>query len=443
MKRFVIPIVILLFLCFAGALYVGNLRPFAPEEVYGPQQAQVAAVKATATPTVQDSPTATEPSITGGAALLTANGMGTPSSSLVPTETEASTPTPSVSPTPTWTQTPTRTLTRTRTPTPYPSMSAGIGDADLTQTAIPALATLQAIATRAIATWTPTPGPSATPRVSDQVTTFLLMGTDLRPSDPTWIPNTDVMMVVFWDRANNRASVLSLPRDLVVAIPGHQAFRINYVYQYGLRKGGPAAGAALVKQVLHDEFNIRIDHWALIDFNGFEKIIDTLGGIDINVPCPLEDTIDEQHFIIPAGDVHMDYITAKRYVQSRYTTSDTSRNFRQQRVIMAIVKKGMQLNALDKLQTLWSQLQDSVQTDMSLFDMLGLVPGAYQLDPGSHPERIHAQVLEPPAVYPYISPEGAWLFMPNYDIINDRLNHLFDAPPIASGTPEAAECPGK
>ena len=59
----------------------------------------------------------------------------------------------------------------------------------------------------------------------------------------------------------------------------------------------------------------RVDHWALIDFDGLAKLIDTLGGIEVNVSCPLSDTIDEQAFTIPAGRVQMDYLTAKRYVQ--------------------------------------------------------------------------------------------------------------------------------
>ncbi len=442
MKRFVIPIVVLLFLCIAGAIYAGTLRPFAPDETSSTGQVQVAGVEATPTTVLVGVELPTETPALVSVELPTETETLPPIVTDIMSGSVANTPEPSMSPSATITRTPTLTPTSTRTPTPHPAMSAGISDADLTQTAVPALATLQAIATRAIATWTPTPGPSATLRALGKTTNFLLMGTDLRPGDPSWVPSTDVMMVLSWDQANNSAALVSFPRDLVVAIPHHEAFRINYVYQYGLKKG-PAGGAALVKQVLNDEFNIRIDHWALIDFNGFQKIIDTLGGIDINVPCPLEDTIDEVHFTIPAGNVHMDYITAKRYVQSRYTTSDTSRNFRQQRVIMAIVKKGMQLNALDKLPTLWSQLHDSVQTDMSLFDMLGLVPAAYQLDPANHTERIHAAVIEPPAVYPFISPEGAWLFMPNYQLINARLDHLFDAPPIAAEKPEAAECPGQ
>jgi LCP family protein required for cell wall assembly len=398
MKRWIIPIATILFACVAGMLIVGTWHPFAPEARAMP------AFTPTPPPPVRLPRRATNtPAATASLAM------------------EA---------------TPVALAQVQTTPT------VPLQGADLTQTATLAQQTLDAIGSRAEATWTPTVGPSPTPRAIDMTTNILLMGTDLRPNDPTWVPSTDVIMVLFLDTANHRAALLSFPRDLVVAIPHHNAFRINYVYQYGLKAHGPSGGAELVKQVLHAEFGIRIDHWALIDFDGLQKIIDTLGGVDVQVPCPLADTIDNQQFVIPAGNVHMDYLTAKRYVQSRYTTSDTSRNYRQQRILWAIVKKGLQLNALDKVPTLWNQLHDAIQTDMSLFDIVGLVPAAYQLDLQAHPERIHARVLEYPAVYPFIAQDGAWLFMPNYAAIDDRLDHLFDAPEIAASKPDAAECPG-
>lgn len=313
-------------------------------------------------------------------------------------------------------------------------------DAAATQTSAPAQATFDAIATRAIAT------PAATrkrnlDRVIHKTTNFLLIGTDTRTTDPNWKPNTDVMMVLFLDTANQRAALLSLPRDLVVAIPGRHAFRLNTAYKTGWEKNGVAGGVSILKQVLRDEFEIRVDHWTLIDFNGLNKIVDTLGGIQVQVPCALTDTIDDEAFTIPAGAVDMDYLTTKRYVQSRYTTSDTSRNFRQQRVVWAMLKKALSLNAPDRVPALYEQLQDSVATDMTLLEMVSLVPAVYQLDLQNHPERLRAQVMQAPVVYPWISSAGAWLYMPDYDRIQKMLDELFDAPPIASAQASPAECP--
>ncbi len=308
-----------------------------------------------------------------------------------------------------------------------------------TQTAVPAIATLDAIATRALGTRVPRAG---TPdRAIAKSINFLLIGTDSRTTDPNWVPNTDVMMVLFLDSASQRAALFSLPRDLVVAIPGQQAFRINSAYRHGWLENGVEGGVGVLKDILRDEFGIRIDHWALIDFDGLSEIIDVLGGIEVNVPCALTDTIDEQAFTIPAGPVQMDYLTAKRYVQSRYTTSDTSRNHRQQRVVWAMAKKALSLNAPDRIPLMYTRLQQNIATDMTLFDMIGLVPAVYQLDLQNYPERMRARVLEAPAVYPWVMPSGAWVYMPNYDDINLELDTIFDAPQVALNEATRAECP--
>jgi len=320
-----------------------------------------------------------------------------------------------------------------------PTMTLNAESFAATRTSIPALKTYEAIATRAMST--PIVPPLDPARAINKTTNFLLIGTDTRTTDPTWEPNTDVIIVVFLDTANQKASMLSLPRDLVVAIPGQQAFRINSAYHHGWDKDGVDGGVKILEQVLRDEFAIRIDHWALIDFDGLSKIVDTLGGIDVNVPCPLSDTIDDQPFTIPAGDIHMDYVTAKRYVQSRYTTSDTSRNYRQQRVVWAMAKKALVLNAPDRAPVIYDQLKNSVATDMTLLDMVGLIPAVYQLDLQNHPERLHARVLEAPDVYPWISPTGAWLYLPDYELLQHDLDTIFDAPQVAAAQATQAECP--
>jgi len=405
-KHIPLTLGILLVVCSGLALLIGSFRPLAETDKFAPATPPRAAQAAAAS----------APPVLPATLLPTKN---------IPVTRLA--------------QAPTRVAQATAEPV-TPTLEPR--DVEATQTSVPAQATYNAIATRARATSAApkTPNPE---RAINKTVNFLLIGTDTRTADPNWKPNTDVMMVLFLDTANQRAALLSLPRDLLVAIPGHQAFRINSTYHYGWEKNGVEGGVAILKQVLQNDLGLRIDHWALIDFNGLNKIIDTLGGIEVNVPCALSDTIDDQAFTIPAGNVQMDYVTAKRYVQSRYTTSDTSRNYRQQRVLWAMMKKGLGLNAPDRVPALYEQLRDSVATDMTLLEMVGLVPAMYQLDLQAHPERLRAQVLQSPIVYPWISSTGAWLYMPDYDLLEKTLDEIFDAPQVAADAASSAECPAR
>ncbi len=401
-KRIPIAFVLMLLACGGLGVLIGTFRPFGATEKFS--QATLSAPRAALAP-------------------------------LSPT------PRFTPSPLPTHSAPITRIAQNTAPATPVASATLDPNAVAATQTAVPARQTFEAIATRAKAA---PPLPTLNPeRAINKSTNFLLIGTDTRTTDPNWTPNTDVMIVLFLDTNNQRAALLSLPRDLVVAIPGQTAFRINSAYHHGWSKEGVEGGVKILKQILRDDFEVRIDHWALIDFDGLNKIVDTLGGITVNVPCALSDTIDEQAFTIPAGDVTMDYLTAKRYVQSRYTTSDTSRNYRQQRVVWAMAKKALALNAPDRVPALYDQLKENVATDMNLFDMVGLVPAVYQLDLQNHPERLHARVLEAPAVYPWVSPSGAWLYMPVYDEIQKELDTIFDAPQVAAPQATASECPAQ
>jgi hypothetical protein len=234
MKRIVLPIAFILLACAAGAIYLGTLRPFAPDS----------------------RPLVAVPTPARSSRNIANPRVPTPEMQTGALE-DLSTPTPAAIP-------------LDSTPAEPGSTSLPLA-AELTETAIPAQKTLDAIDARAHATWTPTTGPSPTPRAIDMSTNILLMGSDLRPSDPTWVPSTDIIMVLFLDTTNQRAALLSIPRDTVVAIPHHGAFRINYVYQYGLKAHGPSGGAEMVKQVLLDDLKSASTTGRLLTSPAFRK----------------------------------------------------------------------------------------------------------------------------------------------------------------------------
>ena len=84
--------------------------------------------------------------------------------------------------------------------------------------------------------------------------------------------------------------MLSIPRDLQVPIPGNGEDRINTANVWGTNQKYPGGGTALLKRTIEANFDIPIDYYIMVDFQGFEQIVDKLGGIDIDVPRTLHDT---------------------------------------------------------------------------------------------------------------------------------------------------------
>src|SRR3972149_905033 len=122
----------------------------------------------------------------------------------------------------------------------------------------------------------------------------LVLGLDRRPHEGNAPTRTDTMFVLTIDRQTKTAGILGIPRDLWIDIPypeGGGVFqeRINTAYGYGETEGYPGGGPALVEEVIERNLGITIDHYLIIDFQGFIKIIDALGGVDVYVEEPIDD----------------------------------------------------------------------------------------------------------------------------------------------------------
>jgi LCP family protein required for cell wall assembly len=246
----------------------------------------------------------------------------------------------------------------------------------------------------------------------------LLLGLDRRPDEPPGSPiRTDTIAILSIDPYSNTAGVLSIPRDTWVEIPdGRGGFleeRINAAYtlaQTGVvfhREGPPG----LVKETIVHNFGIPIDHYVVLDFVDFIRVIDTLGGIEIDVPEYVYDPAYQECYTCPAmavtfrpGRQHMDGHLALAYGRIRYGSNDFERIERQQQVMRATFRKAMDLGLLmdpGRLKSLYSQFRSSVDTDVSLPRALGLALKVRQIPE----ERIKTMSLAP-AMRDYITPEG-------------------------------------
>ena len=209
---------------------------------------------------------------------------------------------------------------------------------------------------------------------------ILLLGVDRRPSEDNSPTRTDTMLIVTIDPYSKTAAMLSIPRDLWVSIPFSDSDirynRINTAYFYGDLYQYPGGGPALAEATVEYNFpGVNIHYYAVLDFEGFEEIVDTLGGITVYLDTPLIDheypTLDYEvmSIYIPAGEQHLDGEEALWYARSRYQGGDIPRMKRQQQILLAMRERILQLNILPKLPQLAAQFADTVKTDLSLTEL--------------------------------------------------------------------------
>ncbi len=212
----------------------------------------------------------------------------------------------------------------------------------------------------------------AAPAVSGRVT-VLVMGVDNRPDET--VARTDSIMVVTVNPQTGATGILSLPRDLLVAMPGtNEPVKINTVHFNGELRHYPGGGPVVLRTVVSQLIGYPIDYYVRINFDGFRQIIDLIGGVDIDVPKEINDPLypNENYgydpLYIPTGRQHMNGALALKYARTRSIDSDYGRAGRQQQVVLAVKDKVMQPGQLaallPRLPNLALAMANSIQTDM-------------------------------------------------------------------------------
>lgn len=218
---------------------------------------------------------------------------------------------------------------------------------------------------------------------------ILLMGTDRRSAEPTtgttagapeWVPGaqrTDTIMVLHVDGDRHGATVVSLPRDAWVDVPGLGSHKINAAFSLA----GPTLAVETVEQLT----GVRIDHLAVIDWAGFEALVDEVGGVGVMVPTTVEDT--HNRVVWTKGRHRLSGSEALLYVRQRYglARGDLDRVRRQQAVVRALsratrgtVRSGNPFAVYGLLDTLTSHL--TVDSDWEVGEMRSLLLDLRALD---------------------------------------------------------------
>ncbi len=277
------------------------------------------------------------------------------------------------------------------------------------------------------------PSPTAQTTVRDNALVppsainIILLGTDRRGNELSW--RTDTLILLSVNQQAKSVGLLSIPRDLWVRIPGYGYERINTADFYGDYYRYQGGGQQLIKDVIEQNLGIRVHYYVRIDMKVFRQAIDTLGGVEVDVDCPLveygfSDDLGRVNLNFQAGLQHMDGATALRYARSRYTTNDFDRSRRQRKVILAAWDKAKQLDLLPKWPELYNQFRASVKTDLGPTELAALAWIGSQL----RPDHIKSRAIDNRVITPWMGPEGQAVQLPNAQKIHGLLVEFF-APP--------------
>jgi len=272
-----------------------------------------------------------------------------------------------------------------------------------------------------------------------KTTNILLLGSDRRPNMPNW--RTDVIMIVAVDRPNNRVGVISLPRDLYIdQIPNHRGNKINVIDYLGEQDEPGGGGPRLLGQVLEAKIGVPIHHYVRVDFEAVKRLVDAMGGVEVDVDCPLYDPYGYDEGGDPlALDVGVHRLTggeALSYVRSRRIGGDLERERRQQRFIWAVRTQIQNENLLPRIPAIYQAMQGSVQTDLNLIDAVKLVRMAMNLEKSD----VHGFVVNDPRMITAGYAGQMWVWYADWAEIAAAAQQVFDKPALFNES-EEVKCP--
>lgn len=256
------------------------------------------------------------------------------------------------------------------------------------------------------------------------------------PGEGNRAPNlTDTLMIISADTNDKQGFLLSIPRDLLVKIPGTRSYtKINNLYQ--------SNDINSVQAVLEEMTGLSFDYNMVIDLQGVKKAIDQVGGIDIFIEKEIYDPAfpssnnSYQLFTLKKGKQHLDGETALKYIRTRYDpTGDFARMTRQQQVLMALKEKASSLHPLWQSATilsLWKTLTGHLQTNLNLEN----IKSFWQTANTINLENIEFKVLDPStglvvSDYTILGGQKAYVLRPtagfdNYSEIREYINNLIN-----------------
>ena len=196
----------------------------------------------------------------------------------------------------------------------------------------------------------------------ETVENYLILGVDARGEEKS---RTDTMMLLSWNRDTNSIKLVSFMRDIYADIPNHQSYKLNTAYFLG--------GVQLLKDTLNNMFDIPIHHYALIDFQNFETLVDIIApnGVEIDVEKDMSENIDVQ---LKKGLHRLNGKELLGYARFRMDAEgDFGRVARQQKVIEALKDELISISSIKNIPKFVGATQGYVTTDVSNKEQLETV----------------------------------------------------------------------
>ena len=207
----------------------------------------------------------------------------------------------------------------------------------------------------------------------EEPVTILILGRDSRDTEDE-MGRADTIMLLYLDPKDATGSLLSIPRDTLVDIPGHGQDKINAAYAYG--------GEELMIKTIQDFIGAEINHYVTLDFQGFIDLIDAMGGVDITIDRPLVD--EKSGANLSPGDHHLTGEQALAYTRSRATElGDIGRIQRQQNLFKQLIAQKLNVQYLSNVPHYFNILIENTRTDLEVLTILRYSKAALSFDPES------------------------------------------------------------
>lgn len=208
--------------------------------------------------------------------------------------------------------------------------------------------------------------PEKSVEMENNTINVLLLGSDARGDE---IGRTDSIMFLSANVKTKKVSIISIPRDTRVEVPGVGLTKITHANVIG----GKEQGVGTIVQTASNLLEVPINNYVVINFEGFKSLVDALGGVDIELPTAINDYM--QNIYLPAGSNHLDGEQALRLARVRYSLpdGDFGRQWYQYKLLAAIAEEALKAENISKLPQIYKIVSgELLETNMTQVQMLAL-----------------------------------------------------------------------